>query len=152
MNQEFDKEEYFTSGMRVFTTDSPFLISSSPWLDDPVVGDFVARHSLRRNHVSIPTTYDITECAPMVKKYYAQNIARIQALFIAERRKNPALNAWFEERFVSDLVTDTLVQYPKGSVGHLFHRYVVLNNFKPDFIASRELGSTHFEYFQKRLS
>lgn len=100
----------------------------------------------------MPTTFDITECMPLVNAYYRENMPRIEGLFMAERKINPALDAWFEERFVSDMSNESLSQYPRGSVGNLLYRYVTLNGFKADFTEGQPLGQTHFEYFNKRLS
>jgi ubiquinone biosynthesis protein Coq4 len=151
-SKEFDDKEYFTSGMPEFTSDSPFLVSSSSWLNDPVARDFVAKHALRRNHVGVPTTYDITECLPIVSEFFKKNIFKIESLFAEERAKNPALDEWLNERFISNLTIENLEKYPKGSVGNIFYRYMVLNKFKPDFTAGEQVGQTQFEYFYKRLS
>jgi ubiquinone biosynthesis protein Coq4 len=151
-SKEFDNKEYFVGGMPVFTTDSPFLVSSSSWLNDPLARDYVAKQALRKNHVDVPTTYDITECLPLVHPFYVQNMPRIEGLFIEERKKNPALDAWFEERFVSDMSLEKLSKHAKGSVGNLLYRYATLNGYKADFTEGQEIGNTHFEYFNKRLS
>ena len=151
-SERFDNKEYFVGGMPTFKTDSPFLVSSSSWLNNPIARDYVAKQALRKNHIDVPTTFDITECLPLVHAYYMENIAQIEGLFMAERKINPALDAWFEERFVSDMSNESLSQYPKGSVGNLLYRYVTLNGYKADFTEGQPLGQTQFEYFNKRLS
>lgn len=151
-SKALDEKEYFVGGMPEFTTDGPFLTSTSRWLNDPVVREYTATAALRRNHVDVPTTYDITQVMPIVQPYYAKNIMQIEKLFAIERQKNPALNAWFEERFVSDMSDEALAKYPKGSVGNLLYRYVKLNGYQADFTAGSEVGPSQFEYFMKRLS
>lgn len=151
-SEEFDNKDYFVPDLPTWETDSPFLVSSSSWLNNPIARDYVAKQALRKNHRDVPTTFDITECLPLVTPFYIEKIGRIEELFAEERKKNPALDAWFEERFISDMSLEALSQYPKGSVGNLHYRYCTLNGFKADFTHGQEVGATQFEFFQKRLS
>ncbi len=152
-NKEYDNKEYFTRGMKSFTTESPFPISSSKWLDDPRVRDYVSKHSLRRNHKDVPITVEINQAGEMLTPFYMQmdGVPRTEELFAKERKKNKALDAWFEERFLSNLTVDTLKDYPKDSVGNIFYRYLIANDFVPEF-SPGPCGATQFEYFIKRLS
>ncbi len=150
-NKEYDNKEYFTRGMKGFTTESPFPISSSFWLDDPRVRDYVAKHSLRRNHPDVPITVEIPEAADILAPYRMQLVGQLEELIARERQTNKALDAWFEERFLSNLTVDTLKDYPKDSVGNIFYRYLIANDFVPEF-APGPCGPTQFEYFSKRLS
>jgi ubiquinone biosynthesis protein Coq4 len=148
---EFDTDTYFKDGAKVFTTDSPFPISSSLWLNDPRVRDFVSKHSLRRNHKEVPTTYEITEIIPILQEMNKHGGGFIEAMFTEERRNNPALDEWFKEGFLSNLTTDTLEKYPRGSVGNLFYRFVETNGYVPEF-TNKGVGHPQLDYFQTRLS
>jgi len=150
-DKDYDSKEYFTRGMKTFTTDSPFQISSSPWLDDVRYREYVAKHSLRRNHKDVPITYELTEMGPLMMEIRQKNMAKVEELFAKERKANKALDAWFEERFLSNLTVDNLKDYPKDSVGNIFYRYLIANDYVPEF-APGPCGPTQFEFFQKRLS
>jgi ubiquinone biosynthesis protein Coq4 len=154
MNQKQDvgQKDYFVPDLPEFTSDSPFLVSSSEWLNNPTAREYVATAAMRRNHKDVPTTYDITQVMPMIQPFLAKNIMRIEQLFMEERQRWPELDAWFKEGHVSTYTAESLGQYPEGSVGWLVHRYLVLNGFKADFTEGQPLGPTQYEYFQRRLS
>lgn len=149
--EEFSTTDYFRQGAPEFTTDGPFLVSSSPWLNDARVREFVSKHSLRRNHKEVATTYEIIEIIPLLKEVHKSQGALIESLFTEERRKNNALDEWFKEGFVSNLNAETLKGHPTGSVGDLFYRAVVENGWAPEF-AAPGIGLPQLDYFQTRLS
>jgi ubiquinone biosynthesis protein COQ4 len=148
---ENNTNEYFRQGMKEFFTDSPVPISSSMWLNDPRIRDFVAKHSLRRNHKDFPQTVEITEIVPILRDYQKHGTGFVEAMFTEERKNNAALDAWFDEGFTSSLNLETLKGYPHGSVGNIFYRYLIANDFVPEF-AGVPIGSPQMDYFYKRLS
>ena len=150
--KEFDDKAYFRGGYQPPRTDSPFLVSSSWWLSHPSVREVIAKHSLRRNHQDVPPTYEITDVSPIVTEFFIQNIAEVEALFVAERKINQALDAWFEERHISKFTLEDLKSCPHNSVGNLVYRYVVSNNYVLEFDAGRVVTPTHIDFFMKRLS
>lgn len=152
MAEDVGQKDYFVPDLPEFETDSPFLVSSSEWLNNPIAREYVAKQSLRKNHEMVPTTFDITEALPLIKPYLMKNIMKIEGLFQEERKRWPELDAFFKEGHVSTYTAETLGEYPEGSVGHLVHRYLVLNKYKADFAEGQELGPTQLEYFMRRLS
>lgn len=148
---ELSTMEYFRQGMKEFFTDSPLPISSSMWLNDARMRDYVSKHSLRRNHKDVPLTSELTEIVPILKEYQKHGTGFVEAMFTAERQKNPAFDAWFNEGFRSSLNADNLKDYPQNSVGNIFYRYLILNNFVPEFKGD-PTGAGQLDYFQKRLS
>jgi ubiquinone biosynthesis protein COQ4 len=151
-SDEKRQKEYFVPHIPAFGNDSPFLVSSSRWLNNPLAREYVAKQALRRNHKDVPTTYDITEALPLTKPFYTESIMKIEELFTIERKKNAALDAFFEERHMSTYTMESLKEYPQGSVGWFLQRYLELNGYKADFVEGQPLGPTQFEYFQRRLS
>lgn len=148
---EESTKEYFKQGAKEFYTDSPMPISSSMWLNDPRIRDFVSKHSLRRNHKDVPITVELPEIIPVLMEFQKHGTAFVEAMFTEERKNNAALDAWFEEGFVSNLNLESLKGYPHGSVGNIFYRYLIANNFVPEF-AGVPVGSAQLDYFTKRLS
>ena len=50
-------QSYFRRGLREdFGTESPWLISSSRWLNDARFREYASKHALRRNHQDAPIT------------------------------------------------------------------------------------------------
>ena len=105
--QDTAAEEDVTSGnavsymnnRKLIRTESSVLVSSSPWLNDARLREWMANESLRRNGHDYPLLYGM---ATMVKALdEVRDNDRIDALIQAERKINPKLDAWFEERFIS---------------------------------------------------
>lgn len=152
MEEDVGQKDYFVPDLPDFATDGPFLVSSSEWLNNPMAREYVAKCALRKNHEKVPTTFDITEALPLIKPFLTKEIMRIETLFQKERARWPELDAWFKEGHLSTYTADSLAEYPEGSVGHLVHRYLVLNGYKADFAEGQELGPSQLEYFMRRLS
>lgn len=110
---------YLMNGITRVATDSSVLVSSSRYLNDARVRDWVATHMLRRNGPDVPTPSDSIQLVQILRE--VQDIDHINALFAAERRQNPALDQWFRERFVSTFQVDDLTHYAPDTVGGLFH-------------------------------
>lgn len=138
---------YLMQGIEKVTTDSSVLVSSSRYLNDARVRDWVATHLLRRNGPDIPTPSDSIQLVQILRE--VQDIDHINALLAAERQKNPALDAWFREGFVSTFTLDDLKYYGPETVGGIFYAQLTDNdlqiNIVPPFTPRND-----FEYFQLR--
>ena len=106
---------YLMSGITPVATESSLLVSSSRYLNDPRIRDWVATHLLRRNGPDVPTPSDSIQLVQILRE--VQDIDRINELFAQERQKNPALDAWFREGFVSTFQRDDLKHYGPETVG-----------------------------------
>lgn len=138
---------YLMSGITPVATDSSLLVSSSRYLNDPRVRDWVATHLLRRNGPDVPTPSDSIQLVQILRE--VQDLDHINALLAAERRKNPALDQWFREGFVSTFQVDDLAHYAPDTVGGLFHAQLVDKDMQIDIVPPFEPQSD-FEYFQLR--
>ncbi len=138
---------YLMKGIRTVETTSSVLVSSSKYLNDARVRDWVATHLLRRNGEDLPTPSDSIQLVQILRE--VQDIDHINALFAAERAANPALDAWFAEGFASTFTLDDLAQYAPGTVGGIYHAQLCNNdldvNIVPPFVPRND-----FEYFQLR--
>ena len=138
---------YLMSGITRVETDSSVLVSSSRYLNDPRIRDWVATHLLRRNGPDIPTPSDSIQLVQILRE--VQDIDHINALFAAERQKNPALEAWFREGFVSTFQRDDLKQYGPDTVGGLFYAQLTSHDMQIDIVPPFT-PRNDFEYFQLR--
>ncbi len=75
---------YLMSGITSVATDSSALVSSSRYLNDPRVRDWVATHMLRRNGPDVPTPSDSIQLVQILRE--VQDLDHINALLAAERR------------------------------------------------------------------
>lgn len=138
---------YLMKGIVPLSTDSSTLISSSKYLNDARLRDWVSTHMLRRNGPDVPTPSDSIQLVLLLRQI--QDIDHINALFVEERKKNAALDAWFEEGYASTFQRDDLAHYAPGTVGNIFYRQLVDNNLQVDIVPPVK-ARNDYEYFNFR--
>lgn len=142
-----DDAPYLMRGMTTLTTESSSLISSSAYLNDPRLRDWVATHFLRRSGRDLPTTSDAYKLHLLLLEL--QDMDHIEELFTAERKRFPELDRWFSEGFVSTFTTADLLKYPKGSLGHTFGSHLVDKSLNLEIVPRFEPKS-QYDYYKLR--
>lgn len=150
-NEPYTTDSYFGIDKR-FETDSPFPISSSQLLNDPLARDHFITSSFRRNHPDVPTYVDNTKTVPITRSHLQRNAARIEALFIEERSRNPAFDAYLGARHFDDLSMEKLATYPRDSIGNLLYRFARANGYAPEFGKADPTERGNLSYFMQRIS
>ena len=110
---------YLMRGVMPVETESSVLVSSSKYLNHPRLREWIAMICLRKNGPDFPPQaemYPVLEILDSLRDH-----ARIEEMFTAERKVNPALDRWFEEGFISKYQIDDFRDYPPGSVGRSFY-------------------------------
>jgi ubiquinone biosynthesis protein COQ4 len=138
---------YLMRGIRPIATESSMLVSSSRYLNDPRLRDWIATHMLRRSGRDRPSPSDSLILSQLLQEI--QDLDRIEALFTAERKRNQDLDRWFSAGFTSTFTKEDLRHYPPGSIGHRFHTYLTERNFEVDLVARWE-PKTQYDYFRLR--
>lgn len=138
---------YLARGGQRITTESTTLISSSDYLNEPRLRDWLATAFLRKSGKDSPTTHDAYKLYNILRDVF--DVDRIEALFTAERKRLPELDAWFDAGFSSSFSVEDLLANPEGSLGHIFGRYIRDNGFEID-IVPRFVPRNQFEYFSLR--
>jgi len=131
-----DEIPYLMRGIQPVATDSSVLVSSSKYLNNARLRDWVATHLLRRSGMDRPTTAEAYELNLILREI--QDYDYIEELFKQERKKNAALDAWFSERFMSTFTGADLVDYPEDSLGGIFHREVVAKGYNIQIVPAPE--------------
>lgn len=142
-----DQTPYLARGGARVTTDSTMLISNSSYLNEPRLRDWLASAFLRKSGKDSPTTHDAFKLYGILRDLF--EVERIEALFAAERKRWPELDAWFNEGFSSSYTLADLLAYPEGSLGHRFGSYIRDNGFEIDIVPRFE-PRNQFEYFSLR--
>ena len=142
-----DDVPYLMRGVTAVSTDSSVLVSSSKYLNDPALRNWVSTHMLRRSGQDRPSPSDSMTLVGILGRL--QDKARIEEMFTQERRKNSTLDRWFEAKFISTYGRQDLAQYPAGSVGRIFYDYLTERGFEVDLVARYE-PKTQLEYFNFR--
>src|SRR6185369_8939817 len=139
-----DDVPYLMRGRKVVTTESSVLISSSKFLNDARIREWVVSQNLRKAGDDVPLTYGIPELIQAMREL--QDHARIEELFNAARKDWPELDAWLDERYLAHLTKEDLAAYAPDTVGGVFHSYLTKQNLQIDIIPTFEPRSA-FEYF-----
>lgn len=142
-------------GRRKVTTQSSVLISSSPFLNDPRLREWLSTESLRRNGADYPLLYGIPSMVDAVEQ--GRDAEKVAALIQAERRRNPALDQWFAERFISSFTLSDLAANPPGSVGRLLFEHMDALGLEPELTPQRMVDphwvpQSDIEFFTLRFN
>jgi len=146
-----DTHKYVGAGRKDVTTESSILVSSSKYLNNPLIRGSLPNFMLRKNSPELRTEADHTlglyEGFEQVRDHQ-----RIEELITAERKKNPAFDAWHEESFLSTWTNEDFAKYPAGSVGGIMYRQI--RDFGFDISLGRTKDSkkpeTQYEYMLVR--
>ena len=131
-----DDVPYLLRGITQLSTASSTLISSSKYLNNPRLRDWVATELLRRNGPDLPTPSGAYRLGEIMREI--QNPAEINALIAAERKRWPALDRWFAERRVSRYTRDELGTYPEGSIAWIMYKQLTDNDYQVDIVPPYE--------------
>ncbi|MCK0532483.1 hypothetical protein [Sphingobium agri] len=124
---------FYLNGRRKVRTESSVLVSSSRWLNDARVREWISTENLRRNGHDYPLLYGLPTLMQAVDE--VRDVEEAEKLVAEERRRNPAFDQWLNEAFVSTYSKDDLKEYPEGSVGRQLFEYM------DEFDLSPELNS-----------
>jgi ubiquinone biosynthesis protein COQ4 len=138
---------YLLRGVSKLSTESSTLISSSKYLNDPRMRLWIAEIILKQNGPDMPPQAEMYPVIALLDEL--QDKAHIEKLITAERAKNPALDAWFAEGFVSDYDADYFTQFGAGTLGRIFYDEVIAKNFEI-VIYEKPPPKTQLDYFLLR--
>ena len=145
---------FYLNGRRMVKTESSVLTSSSRWLNDARIREWVSTESLRRNGHDYPLLYGTPVLLEAIDQ--VRDIDKVERLIKEERRKNPALDRWFDKRFISTYTLDDLKAYPQGSIGRQLFDYMNDHDLSPQ-LDPRILANPDWtpeldiEYFNMRM-
>jgi len=152
MSSNSDDTPYLARGVELLGTDSSILISSSKYLNEPRLREWVAKIALKKNASDFPPAAEMYELINILQDLRDHD--RIEALFAEERKVNPALDAWLEEGFCSEYEIEDLKDCAPGTVGGIYYKAAtqgsyevqIVPNFKPQNqwqYYSLRAGQTH---------
>lgn len=144
-----NKEElpYLMRAYEPVKTESSLLVSSSPYLNDYRIREWVTSQCLRRNGKDNAQTYGIPMLISAMRDVQPHD--RIDELFNEARRDWPELDKWLDERWLSKLRRDDMASCPEGSIGGIWYKQLASANMEVDIIEGFEPRSS-FEYFFMR--
>lgn len=123
-----DDVPYLARGWMPVETPSSVLVSSSKYLNNARLREWLAMILLRRNGADMPPQAEMYEFLPILDSL--RDYARIEDMITQERKENPALDAWFEEGFISNYKIEDFKQYDPGSLGGIFYSWITEGNYE----------------------
>jgi ubiquinone biosynthesis protein Coq4 len=142
-------------GRKKIATPSSVLISSSPFLNDIRLREWITTETLRRNGADYPLLFGIPSMVEAIEQ--GRDADHVNALIAAERRRNPKLDQWFGERFISSFTLDQLGSNPSGSIGRLLFEHMNALGLSPELTPQRMIDpewtpATDIEFFTLRFN
>jgi ubiquinone biosynthesis protein Coq4 len=138
---------YLARGVMPVETPSSVLVSSSKYLNNPRLREWLAMILLRRNGADLPPPAEMYEFLPILDEL--RDHAAIEDMFTAERRVNPELDAWLSEGFYSTYAIEDFAQYAPGSLGGIFYQWITQGNYEIQITPWREPKS-QLEFYNLR--
>lgn len=99
------------------------LIATSPYVRHDKIREWVGYLMLHRITNGLEMAHGVEFASAHVKMMREIiDKDRLNELLRAERRTNPAVDAWFREKFVSTYTMADLAKYPETSLGGVYYR------------------------------
>lgn len=138
---------YLLRGVMPVDTESSVLVSSSKYLNNPRLRDWLAMIALRKNGPDFPPQAEMHEFLGILHEL--RDYDKIEEMFTAERKVNPELDAWFKEGFVSNYKIEEFAQYAPGSLGGVFYEQMTGGDYEIQIVPWSE-PRTQLEFYNLR--
>lgn len=142
-----DDLPYLARGVMPVETPSSVLVSSSKYLNNPRLREWLAMILLRKNGPDFPPPAEMYEFLPILEELRDHD--RIEAMFAEERRVNPELDAWLSEGFYSTYAIEDFRQFAPGTLGGIFYQWITEGHYEIQITPWREPKS-QLEFYNLR--
>lgn len=142
-------KEYYNGAIEQITTHSSTLISSSPYLNNPVLRALIAQEMLRRNGPDVPNTAYIPEVAGIL--HQMEDIPNIVRLFEIQKQKSPEFKAWLDGKILSNFKVEEVKDSAPGTLGAVIHDFLANSGYSIDhFFQELEVTDDFTFYLKER--
>ena len=142
-----DDIPYLFRGVMPVETPSSVLVSSSKYLNNPRLREWLAMILLRKNGPDLPPPAEMYEFLGILDEL--RDYDRVEQMFTDERKVNPELDAWFAEGFHSTYAIDDFKQYEPGTLGGIFYSWITEGNYEIQITPWQE-PRTQMEFYNLR--
>ncbi len=141
------EDSYLARGVMPIGTESSVLVSSSKYLNNPRLRDWLVMIMLRKNGPDMPPPAEMYALLPILDEL--RDHARIEEMFAAERKVNPLLDDWFTEGFISTYQIEDFKDYDPGTLGGIFYKQMTAGNYEIQIVPFAEPKS-QLEFYNLR--
>ena len=142
-----DDIPYLFRGVMPVETHSSVLVSSSKYLNNPRLREWLAMILLRRNGSDMPPPAEMHEFLGILDEL--RDYDKVEEMFTQERKVNPELDTWFKEGFFSTYKIEDFKQYEPGSLGGIFYSWIMDGNYEIQITPWQE-PKTQMEFYNLR--
>ncbi len=149
-SKPMDNLAYLMTSVKPVVTQSSVLVSSSPWLNNPMLRDWIATQYLRRNGPDrLPVSDTADGLLHLLNEQRDQD--KVAALIRREKEINPRFKAWVEARFISQMTREDFANFAPGTVGSIYYRYQVDHNIQLNLGREMIEAKDDFEFMRFRF-
>lgn len=138
---------YLMRGVMPVATPSSVLVSSSKYLNNPRLREWLAMIMLRKNGPDFPPAAEMHEFLGILDEL--RDYAKIEELFTAERKVNPALDRWFREGHISTYGISDFSDYAPDTLGGIFYKQMTAGDYAIQIVPFAEPKS-QLEFYNLR--
>lgn len=139
--------DYYNGAIKSYTTQSSTLISSSKYLNNPVLRELIAQEMLRRNGPDMPNTAFIPEVAGIL--HQLEDTPHIIGLFEQEKQKKPEFKAWLDGKVLSNFRKEEVEGYAPGTLGATIYDFLANSGYDIDHFFTSLKADSDFTFYLK---
>jgi ubiquinone biosynthesis protein COQ4 len=109
--------------------ESSALVSSSKYLNDPGIRDWITTHFLRKNGPDLPTPSD-TSNGLVQSLHRIRDYPALDRLIEDEKEVNLEFRRWLIDKPLCRLDVDDFGKFEPNTFGGLYYKYIVKNSFQ----------------------
>lgn len=142
---------YFQRGVAEQFGTTSGLASTSRFLNNPTLRDWLSTNFLRRNGPDLPIPSDPTRGLVQALNEI-RDMDRVQGLIDAEKIVNPAFRNWVEEKWLGSLTQDDFARYPEGTFGNRYFDCMTRFGIQYNFGWKDAKPNSDFEFIMMRFA
>lgn len=141
---------YFNGAIRKIETESSVLVSSSKYLNHPMLRALIAQEMLRRNGPDLPNTAYIPEVAQIL--HDLEDMPRIIELFEMEKARLPLFRQWLERRSLANFTIEETKGCAPGTLGAKIHDFMVNSGYQLDLFFQEIQVVNDFTFYLRQTA
>lgn len=126
---------------------STTLKSTSKYLNHPQLRHWVYTECLRKNGPDYEHFAGVLELGDILDDLIVAD--EVNPLFSKQRAKDPALDQWFSEGYLSNYQLSDLEDFANGTLGKEYYKMMTARDLSPDFLPQFE-PQHDYDYWKRR--
>ena len=118
---------YLLRGKTPVASESSVLVSSSKYLNNLFLRDWLPMILLRKNGPDLPPPAEMHGFSDTLRSL--RDLDEVERRITEERKVNPTFDAWFTRRHISSYTIEDFKGYAKGTVGGTFYDWITGGNY-----------------------